>query len=162
MIRCRQCGHPNPIGAIFCMECGGILVGHAAVEQSPRSTAGSPEADPRTTTTDAWATLYLADGDQTFRLTRRAEFTLGRGDDSRTRKPDIDLSPFEAYSSGVSRMHAVVRRKGVQVVLLDLDSANGTYLNGRRLGSREEASLEDGDIIALGALKMRIRLKATR
>jgi pSer/pThr/pTyr-binding forkhead associated (FHA) protein len=67
-----------------------------------------------------------------------------------------------AYANGVSRMHAIIRHRAGSIVLIDLGSANGTYVNGRRLGSRQEAGLEDGDMIALGALKFQIRLKATK
>ena len=44
-------------------------------------------------------------------------------------------------------------------MLLDLDSANGTYVNGKRLGPRQEEPLANGDVIALGKLKIQVRLK---
>jgi pSer/pThr/pTyr-binding forkhead associated (FHA) protein len=51
-------------------------------------------------------------------------------------------------SKRVSREHALVRREGRQVLLEDLNSANGTYLNDERvLGPAE---LQDGDKIAIG------------
>ncbi len=51
-------------------------------------------------------------------------------------------------SKRVSREHAVVRREGRQVVLEDLGSANGTYLNDERVLA--PAELQDGDKIAVG------------
>jgi pSer/pThr/pTyr-binding forkhead associated (FHA) protein len=160
MIRCRRCGYSNLTGAVFCHECGVILVGPISTEPVLTATRGAAGAGWRSSTTGPWATLYLRDGSQAFQLALREEFTLGRGDESRSTKPDIDLSPFEAYANGVSRMHAVIRRRGDEIILMDLDSANGTYVNGRRLGSRQEAGLRDGDVIALGALKLQVRLKA--
>jgi hypothetical protein len=47
----------------------------------------------------------------------------------------------------VSRRHAEVRRRGPVVVLIDLDSTNGTIVNGRRV---REHPLADGDRITLG------------
>jgi hypothetical protein len=159
MIRCQRCEHSNFTGAVFCFECGVILLGPVTTEAAPTSARGAGEAEWRPPTAGPWATLYVEDGSQAFHLALREEFTLGRGDASRATKPDIDLSPFEAYINGVSRMHAVIRRRGERIVLMDLDSANGTYVNGRRLGSRQEAGLRDGDVIALGALKLQVRVK---
>ena len=161
MIRCRQCGHANPTGAVFCMDCGARLVGETTTDWPAAPTADMAEAGKPAPATGPWATLYVGDGSQAFRLMQQEEFTLGRSDESRTRKPDIDLSPCEAYAHGVSRMHAVIRRRGGQITLMDLESANGTYVNSRRLGSRQEAGLQDGDVIALGALKIQVRMKAT-
>ena len=47
----------------------------------------------------------------------------------------------------VSRRHAEVRRRGPVVVLVDLESTNGTIVNGRRI---REHPLADGDHITLG------------
>ena len=47
----------------------------------------------------------------------------------------------------VSRRHAEVRRRGPVVVLVDLESTNGTIVNGRRV---REHPLADGDRITLG------------
>lgn len=49
----------------------------------------------------------------------------------------------------VSRMHAQIRRIGLRYQLSDLGSANGTFVNGKRL--REPHLLSDGDLIGLGA-----------
>ena len=49
---------------------------------------------------------------------------------------------------GISRRHAELRRQAGGAVLTDLGSANGTYVNGRRLlGS---CAVQPGDIIHLG------------
>ena len=161
MIRCAQCGHSNPVGAVFCVECGRLLIGQVEAKQRRGPDASGVGVRGPGSTTNAWATLYVQDGSKTFRLAQREEFTLGRGDETRGTRPDIDLAPFRAYTNGVSRMHAVIRRRGGQIVLMDLGSANGTYVNGRRLRSQQEAGLVDGDMIALGALKIRIRVKTS-
>ena len=51
-------------------------------------------------------------------------------------------------SKRVSRQHASIRRAGGEVVLQDLDSTNGTFLNDERV--MEPAALHDGDRIAIG------------
>lgn len=48
----------------------------------------------------------------------------------------------------VSRVHATIERKGVYCYLYDANSANGTFVNGRRI--REPHLLRDHDTIGLG------------
>ena len=50
-----------------------------------------------------------------------------------------------------SREHAVIRFKGRKVVVEDLGSTNGTYLNGERL--RAPVDLRDGDCITIGDMQ---------
>ena len=52
----------------------------------------------------------------------------------------------------VSRRHAVLVHRGGQAVLLDDRSLNGIYVNGERVS---EASLKDGDWIAVGQVSLR-------
>jgi pSer/pThr/pTyr-binding forkhead associated (FHA) protein len=49
----------------------------------------------------------------------------------------------------VSRRHAEIRWDGESSTLRDLDSANGTFLNGRRITASR--TLRDGDEIAVGS-----------
>ena len=70
--------------------------------------------------------------------------------------PDIDLTPYQAYASGVSRLHAVVKRDANRVLVMDFGSSNGTYFNGRRLNPHVEESINHGDIVALGKLKIQV------
>jgi len=50
-----------------------------------------------------------------------------------------------------SREHALIRRKGRKLVLEDLKSTNGTYLNGERL--KAPVDLRDGDLITIGDME---------
>jgi pSer/pThr/pTyr-binding forkhead associated (FHA) protein len=58
----------------------------------------------------------------------------------------------------VSRRHAEVRRRGPVVVLVDLDSTNGTIVNGRRV---REHPLADGDRITLGNSRLTFERRTT-
>jgi pSer/pThr/pTyr-binding forkhead associated (FHA) protein len=42
---------------------------------------------------------------------------------------------------------------------MDLGSSNGTYVNGKRLNPNVEHMLGNGDVVALGKLKIQILLK---
>ena len=65
----------------------------------------------------------------------------------RSRRADIVLS-----DPNVSRQHAEVRREGDSYVVLDLDSTNGVFVNGR---PAKRATLQEGDVIELGATRLR-------
>jgi hypothetical protein len=52
------------------------------------------------------------------------------------------------YSTKVSRMHAVIRREAAGIVLEDLRSHNGTFLDSRRIDGK--AILQEGAVISLG------------
>lgn len=68
----------------------------------------------------------------------------------------VDLTFYFEY--GISRRHAVIRRLPNGLVLVDLDSSNGTKLNGELLEPNRPYPLRSGDSITLGDLKMRIYL----
>jgi hypothetical protein len=108
---------------------------------------------------DNWASLHLLDSGQILPLGDRTEFTLGRVSEAQPIMPDIDLTPYQAYANGVSRLHAVLKREGKRVFVMDLGSSNGTYLNGKRLTPNVDQTLNHGDMLALGKLKIQILLK---
>jgi pSer/pThr/pTyr-binding forkhead associated (FHA) protein len=58
----------------------------------------------------------------------------------------------------VSRLHAKVERQGTHYLLSDTGSANGTFLNGRRLAKVH--LLLDGDLIGLGSAAPILRFEA--
>ncbi|MDD2922225.1 MAG: FHA domain-containing protein, partial [Anaerolineales bacterium] len=108
---------------------------------------------------DAWGSLHLLDTGQVIPLTTKNEFTLGRVSEGQPIMPDVDLSAYQAYAAGVSRLHAVVKRDNDHIVFMDLGSANGSFVNGKRLPPNTEQSLKHGDIVALGKMKIQILLR---
>jgi pSer/pThr/pTyr-binding forkhead associated (FHA) protein len=91
-------------------------------------------------------------------LASRNEFILGRLTDDSLILPDVDLTPYRASVSGVSRIHAIVRRQADRALLMDLGSSNGTYLNGQRIQPDMEMTLRHQDIIGLGTLQIQVLL----
>lgn len=168
MIVCPNCNNRNMDGAVFCEECGSQLgIGDNLITQSistakfDRLGDKSPKTDIYQSFdgTDAWGSLHLLDTGQVLPLSVKNEFTLGRISEGQPIMPDIDLSPYQAYAAGVSRLHAVVKRAGDRIIFVDLGSANGTYINGKRLNPNEEQFLNHGDILALGKLKLQLLIK---
>jgi len=153
---------------MFCAECGSQLVGkdtlitqtittdNFTLPQKQRSTDDSYQSFDAA---DAWGSLHLVDTGQVLPLSVRSEFTLGRVSEGQPIMPDIDLSPYQAYAAGVSRLHAVIKKDGKRLAFMDLGSANGSYLNGKKLTSNVEQEVRHGDIIALGKLKIQLLVK---
>jgi hypothetical protein len=167
MIVCSNCKHTNMAGAMFCTECGtqltgtDLLVTQNISTSQVRETLREPakESAPPLINLNNWATLHLLDTGQVLPLTDRNEFTLGRIGEGQPIMPDIDLSPYQAYASGVSRLHAVLKRDAKRVMIMDLGSSNGTFINGKRLNPNIDQPINNGDIIALGKLKIQVLLK---
>ena len=62
------------------------------------------------------------------------------------RSPDADLV---IEDTSVSSRHAAIRWDGERAVIVDLSSANGTFLNGKKIASGY-ASLTNGDQLGFG------------
>lgn len=54
----------------------------------------------------------------------------------------------------VSRRHAQLRKREGDILIVDLGSGNGTYLNGQRIPAQTELALKDGDVLRLGAYQI--------
>jgi hypothetical protein len=110
---------------------------------SPPRTALAPA---RLTVASSGAALPLPNGTQAI---------VGRADQVSNFFPDVDLNPYNALDNGVGRRHARLFVQGGQVMLEDLDSTNGTTLNGQKLSARQPQPLRDGDQILIGKLLLR-------
>lgn len=166
MILCKNCLHKNPPGAIFCAECGAQLTAGEIATQSIRTdnvaasvSQNAPVSIPKAINDNAWGSLHLMDSGRILPLTDRNEYTLGRLSEDQPVIPDLDLSPHQAYAAGVSRLHALLKRDGKRVVIMDLGSANGTYVNGKRLTPNSERLLNHGDVVALGKFKFQVLIR---
>lgn len=52
-------------------------------------------------------------------------------------------------AEGISRLHAMIKETDGKYYLSDLNSLNGTYLNGEMLMTNSTAEISDGDVISL-------------
>jgi pSer/pThr/pTyr-binding forkhead associated (FHA) protein len=84
------------------------------------------------------------------------EYILGRAEKGQAVIPDIDLNRFGAHDKGVSRLHCHLRFEGGILYLVDLGSANGTYVNDQRVFPDRPAPLSNGDTIRLGHLQIEL------
>ncbi len=167
MITCPNCKSSEIDGTVFCSNCGTQLLFSDSITTHQIVTAetklpGRRSTEPFQTTppTDPnnWISLYMIESGQILPLGEQSEFTLGRASEGQPIMPDIDLTPYNAYANGVSRLHVVVKRGANAVSVTDLGSSNGTYINSRRLDPNMEHPLAHGDILSLGKLKIQILL----
>jgi pSer/pThr/pTyr-binding forkhead associated (FHA) protein len=92
----------------------------------------------------------------TLGLDLKPSLLIGRSG-PHTPPPDLDLSPYGGDTQGVSRRHAQLLFDGESLFLEDLNSTNGTRLNGYILKAGEPYRLRDGDEITLGSLRILLR-----
>ena len=103
---------------------------------------------------DANAVLQFLPSGQVISLKLDKPAILGRESESFETVDLIDLRALNALQHGVSRQHCQFRREALQLVVTDLHSTNGTYLNDRRLEAGKDAIVLHGDRLILGTLHL--------
>lgn len=175
---CEACGEPNPDHPDFA---GGLESAPQSPTPEPATDPIRPQQDPEppaveTVDDSGWLLTAAADRDYFSRIQgfngpdaggiqfpvvyppRRfvlngQQVFIGRRSRSRGIEPDIDLSGAP-MDPGVSHSHAaIVATENGGWALVDVGSANGTYLNGAAdpIEPGQPQPLTDGDQIQLGA-----------
>jgi hypothetical protein len=105
----------------------------------------APAAPVATATSYPGNTPYVTHREQ--RIALGATTVIGRGVEA----------GLQLIDTGVSRLHAELRRVGDRVELHDLGSTNGTRVNGQLVPTTTGVTLTDGDRITLGASELLFR-----
>lgn len=90
------------------------------------------------------------------RLVLLSEGFTGRTCELKTDKTTVGRLPdnsFQIADASVSSHHAEILLRGKEVVVRDLDSTNGTFINNERV---TEAAVKPGQILRLGMIDMRL------
>lgn len=161
-IVCPNCHHQEPEGAFFCSECGTKLIAEDGLSTAAIRSADStitqsgkaPTPPPPIQTSDALISLHIVRTGQILPLLGREEFTIGRVSQGQTIFPDVDLTPYEAYSQGVSRLHATIIIDDDEISVKDLGSSNGTRINNEKIPPHKHITISHGDVITLGRFKI--------
>ncbi len=172
MILCPNCQHHEISGALFCSECGAQLIILEPVStqalyhsQSDQLQGDESPAATKTPTSslkpaqEISVTLHLVESGNDLPLAGRVEYTLGRVAEGQPILPDVDLSIYDAYSKGVSRLHSSMKVNNQRVTVIDLGSSNGTRVNGQKIAPNVDYPLNNGDIISLGKLKIQVLIR---
>lgn len=160
MVICQHCQHANRAGMLFCEECGRSLSGLPMNATIPTRTIQNDPDDSSAKSTwgsaslrkGASIVLHFVDGEQPMTIEPNRRLIFGRSDVDSTINPDVDLSPFGGLEKGVSRRHAAIEPSEDTLMLFDMGSSNGTFLNGQRLLPNQPRVLRDGDELRFGKL----------
>jgi pSer/pThr/pTyr-binding forkhead associated (FHA) protein len=171
MIICSNCTHSNREGMLFCENCGYSIteaaIGTATVptrridndpdDSIAKATWGSARFSAGTS-----IIVHIRDANESITLESKKRIIFGRSDTTSTINPDVDLTAHGAIDKGVSRQHAAIEVSEETVMLLDVGSSNGTFLNGQRLLPNQPRLLRDGDEVRFGKLVAHIYFKSER
>jgi len=163
---CPQCGTRNDADSGFCSECGYRMSTDSrelqeaeTVEPSYTPPIYEPDNGYQPNITEATSSSYEDNATQLLQQPvypvlkvdrngveeiipiNKPEFTLGRNQDI------VDY--YEADNNNIGRTHAKIITQNNTYLIVDLDSKNGTYVNGNRLTNGEPYPLVFKDKITL-------------
>lgn len=147
---------------MYCSECGTRLVHTAPIGPGgefiefdvPDTSDGTP-LGPGLAAGAIFGLRVMKTGDMVS-LAGRDNYTLGRSAGGQAIVPDVDLDTYGAQDQGISRLHAEIQLDESGVHVVDLDSVNGTLINGRRIEPQQPHELRNKDIIQLGQMQLQV------
>lgn len=144
---CPECGFHQSEAHNYCERCGALLHVEGGAETTGPFAMGDGEQDLSGIAghvVEGPALAVRAGGGLSGEIFRLSGDRVTIGRDSAS---DIFLDDVT-----VSRNHAIVTRAGGVLVLRDLASLNGTYVNRRRIDEPE--ALTDGDEVQIGKFRL--------
>jgi hypothetical protein len=151
MQTCPNCLTPSIEGQLFCEDCGQRLLSMRHV----RATKSGGRVLDHTLFTVKPRQLILCVGQAQITLPAKGTIQIGRTDRTNNIFPELDLSHFGGRERGVSRLHALIECND-RVTIVDMNSANGTYINGNQMEPHQAWVLRSGDEIFFGRLRVSV------
>lgn len=169
--KCPTCGYDNLPGTLLCVRCyslieppdgdtsttipqTGVLKTQTTLQLS--SSSGNARQHIVEQLDKESVALFINDDEYPIIVAINNQAVLGRYTPNNTMQPLIDLTNHNALENGVSRMHVILRRTNMGLIVEDMASSNGTSLNDLRLAPYAPAVIRPGDRLRLG--KMDIEL----
>lgn len=84
-------------------------------------------------------------------LVTKDEFTIGK-------KQEL-VDGAITFNKMISRSHCKIARQGEEFVIIDLGSANGTYVNGPRIQAGQPYPIKNGDLIRLANSEFQVSIE---
>ncbi|MDX1524488.1 MAG: FHA domain-containing protein [Anaerolineae bacterium] len=172
MIKCRFCQAIHVNNTVFCSDCGGYLLEDDARETDALDvdeigwtngavaiSKDAPLANHRDPRPLAVRFIIGDNKREVEPVMSQVTHVLGRVDPVSNVFPEIDLSDDGHLAKSVSRRHARIIKQKNSVFVEDLGSINGTFVNGKRLQPYVPETLHDGDILQLGKLPIRVKIR---
>jgi hypothetical protein len=168
MIKCSFCQVTHVANTLFCSECGQYLLADQKRETDPLKEEGGWVGDmgdrpktgplPQLETRPIAVRLKIGSNRRIVELPLNKVIHLGRIDPAMDVFPDIDLGYDAVPAKSVSRRHAAIARQGESVVVEDMGSVNGTFINGKRLDPYLPEVLNNGDVLQLGKVLIEVEI----
>jgi pSer/pThr/pTyr-binding forkhead associated (FHA) protein len=167
MIKCPFCQTTHVANTLFCSECGTYLLEDDRRGTDPLGTGeigwvGTEEEGSEHLTQQGsgplGVRLHIGESGRQVEASLTKAIHLGRLDPASDVFPEIDLSEDGGLEKGVSRRHARILKREGTVVVEDLGSINGTFINGKRLAPYLPEALHDGDQLQLGKMLIEVEL----
>ncbi len=158
-VKCPFCQGTVTSSAVKCPSCGGVL---ATLPVAPPPTHYLPQPlasfAPTRSTSDTFdrtasVILQFQPTGICVSLALPQPMTLGRGTPTNF-STFLDLTDLGAVQHGVSRHHTQLRRDGTRLLVQDLGSTNGTFLNELRLIAHKDYLVSHGARLRLGSLEV--------
>ncbi len=159
---CPSCGADNLPGTLFCVQCGTYLPSGGPLRTEPlpehedgrttqaRREGGDGESAVRAINID----VEVLNTGRKLMLSADREILVGRLDAAHGIFPELDLTADGGLEQGVSRRHARIYTRDGTCFVEDLDSTNGTFLNGERITPYLPYAFHDGDTLTFGSLRL--------
>jgi len=160
-ISCAHCGTPNPAVNTICRSCGQSLRAKPAAPTRRLSDSIPPKAGlfSEFFSMDTALIVTIRGIKAPLEGYPREKMIIGRGFSPVPGQAFLDLSPYDGESLGVSRYHAELRTINNTLVITDLDSDNGTFINEVRVYPYEIRVLHNNDELRVGKLVMRLNFR---
>ncbi|XP_010544317.1 PREDICTED: uncharacterized protein LOC104816966 [Tarenaya hassleriana] len=123
----------------------------------PRASASEKSSQPTGTATVRWLLEPVGDGDWKhigYRVQLPGPFEISSNEVTVGRLPDKANMVIPVAT--VSGLHARIQKKGGELLITDLDSTNGTFIDDKRLAPGVTASVPEGSRITFGDTNLAI------
>ncbi|MBN1935686.1 MAG: zinc ribbon domain-containing protein [Anaerolineae bacterium] len=155
---CPVCGASITPGQRFCGGCGATLaVPQAAVSatvESPAALESMAEVEPEMVVVSTGPYLEVVTSGAHIPLVLQPELLVGRLDEVSGIEPEVDMTPHGGLDGGISRRHAQLFYESGAWFVFDLDSTNGTCVDGQEIAPKTRVPIQDGAKIEFGEVEM--------
>lgn len=166
MLICPDCGKSALEGTLFCTDCGAAF-DHDKDEKRtstiPFIEDSSNVVEPplvgkvtRPNPNISTILIIIPSSGRRIKTPLKEQIRIGRTDIVRGIEPEVDLSDDDGAQVGISRLHAAILSTAQGIAIMDLNSANGTRVNGFLIPPNLPYALNSGDEVKLGELLIHV------
>jgi pSer/pThr/pTyr-binding forkhead associated (FHA) protein len=166
MLTCPECGKHAFEGSLFCPECGATFkfdeeksktdsipfveeVGN--IIEPPLVGKGSIPVSNISS-----VSIIIPSSGRRIKIPLKEQLRIGRTDPERGIEPEVDLTQDDGAQAGISRLHASILSTSQGIAIMDLNSVNGTRVNGFQIPPNLPYALNSGDEVKLGDLLIHV------